>query len=86
MNVLDFFDMSGFFFFNFVISRNTEILIEPNYWLGMYVPYILNKIMVNYPKMSLYPWLSELSVTFNEKIFFLMVDSKNRSLRLLVLR
>ena len=31
------------FFQIFVISRNTEILSALKYWLGMYVPYILNK-------------------------------------------
>ena len=41
INVLDFFDM-GDLFQIFVVSRNTEILTESNYWLGMYVPYILN--------------------------------------------
>ena len=29
------------FFQIFVISRSIEILIETNFWLGMYVPYIL---------------------------------------------
>ena len=28
------------FFQIFVISRNNEIPIKSNYWLGMYVPYI----------------------------------------------
>ena len=26
----------------FLISRSTEILMESNFWLGLYVPYILN--------------------------------------------
>ena len=36
----DFFD-TGYFCNFFVISRNTETMIESNYWLRMYVPYIL---------------------------------------------
>ena len=28
-------------FFQIFMSRNTEILIETNYWLGIYVPHIL---------------------------------------------
>ena len=28
----------------FVISRSAEILIESNFWLGMYVPYILKSM------------------------------------------
>ena len=46
INVLDFFDM-GDLFQIFVVSRNTEILTESNYWLGMYVPYILNWLWVS---------------------------------------
>ena len=41
MNFFGFFDI-GDFFQIFVTSRNTKILMETNYWLGMYVPYILN--------------------------------------------
>ena len=33
-NVLNFSDMGEFFFQIFIISRNTEILMELNYWLG----------------------------------------------------
>ena len=33
----------GWFFQIFVISRNTEIFIETNYWLKMYEPYIFLK-------------------------------------------
>ena len=44
INVLDFSDMDDFFLI-FIISRNTQILIESNYRLGMYVPYILNLLM-----------------------------------------
>ena len=40
INLFDFFDMADFFLI-FVISRNIEILIESNYWLGMYVLSIL---------------------------------------------
>ena len=29
------------FFYFFVISRNTETLIKSNFWLGMYVAYVL---------------------------------------------
>ena len=47
VNVLDFFD-TGDFFQIFVISRNTEILIEWNYWLGMYVPNILKDALYCY--------------------------------------
>ena len=39
-NILDFVDMGNFFQI-FVTSRNTEVLIELNYWLRIYVPYIL---------------------------------------------
>ena len=46
INILDFFDM-GDFFQIFVISRNTEILIEPNYWLGMNVPFIHESLLQN---------------------------------------
>ena len=35
INFLHFFD-TGDFFQIFVISRNTEILIESNYWLGIH--------------------------------------------------
>ena len=31
------------FFKIFVISQSTEIIIEPNFWLSMYVPYIPKK-------------------------------------------
>ena len=41
INVLEVFD-KGDFFQIFVISRSTKILIESNFWLGIYVPYILN--------------------------------------------
>ena len=41
-NVLGIFDM-GDFIQIFVISRNTEILIESNFWLWMYVTYIHKK-------------------------------------------
>ena len=40
INFLDFFDTGDFFQF-FFISRNTKILMETNYWLEMYVQYIL---------------------------------------------
>ena len=43
INVLNFFDMDDFFLIC-LISRNTEILIELNYWLKIYVPYILKKM------------------------------------------
>ena len=43
-HVRDFFDMGDFFQF-FVISQNTEILFESNYWLGIYVPYIFKWIV-----------------------------------------
>ena len=43
INVLDIFD-TGNFFQIFVISRSTEILIESNFWLEMYVTYILKDI------------------------------------------
>ena len=42
INIFDFFEM-GDFLQIFVISRKTEILIESNYWLGMYVPCILKE-------------------------------------------
>ena len=41
INVLDIFD-TGDFFQILIISRSTWILIESNFWLGMYVSYILN--------------------------------------------
>ena len=41
INFLDFYEM-GDFFQIFVMFVNTEIPIELNYWLGMYVSYILN--------------------------------------------
>ena len=41
LNVLDMFDMGNFFQI-FVISRNTDIIIESNFLAGMYVSYILN--------------------------------------------
>ena len=37
INFLDFFEMDDFFQI-FVILRNTEILMELNYWLGIYSP------------------------------------------------
>ena len=40
INVLDIFNM-GDFFQIFVISRTIEILIESNFWLGTYLPQIL---------------------------------------------
>ena len=43
INVFDIFDMSDLFQI-FVISRSAEILIESNFWLGMYVPYILKSM------------------------------------------
>ena len=33
-----------FDFFNFLISQSTEILIESNFLLGIYVPYVFEKI------------------------------------------
>ena len=44
INVFDFFDMRDFFQI-FIISRNIEILIESNYWLGttFRVPCILKE-------------------------------------------
>ena len=41
MNFLNIFDMFDFFQI-FVTSRNTETSIKSNFWLGMYIPYILN--------------------------------------------
>ena len=43
INLLDIVDI-GDFFQIFIISRSTEILIRSNFFLGMYVPYILNWI------------------------------------------
>ena len=40
INVLDIFDVRDFLNI-FVISRSTEILIKSNFWLRMYVLYIL---------------------------------------------
>ena len=40
INVLDIFDMDDFFSI-FIILWSTEILIEWNFWVIMYVPYIL---------------------------------------------
>ena len=37
MNGLNLFNMDDIFHI-FITSRNTEILIDSNYWLGMYVP------------------------------------------------
>ena len=42
INCLDFFD-TGDFFQVFVISRSSKILIESNFWLGMYVRHILER-------------------------------------------
>ena len=30
----------------FVISQNTEILIESNFWLAMYVSYTLKRMLI----------------------------------------
>ena len=41
------------FFQIFVISRNTEMPIESNYWLGMYVVYILKiNVFLFYEKIK----------------------------------
>ena len=42
INLLGIFGM-GEFLQIFIISRSTEVLIESNFWLGMCVPYILNR-------------------------------------------
>ena len=41
INIIDFFNMGVFF--SFFISRNTELLNESKYWLGMYVTCIINR-------------------------------------------
>ena len=45
INVLDIFD-TGDFFYIFVILQSTEILMESNFLLEMYVPYILKLLQI----------------------------------------
>ena len=40
VNILDILNLVNFWKI-FVVMQNTEILIESNFWLGMYVPYVL---------------------------------------------
>ena len=65
----------GDFFRIFVTSRNTEILIESNYWLRLYVPYIL-KFRLEYELH--FELESERSITydspFNHSIILIQVN------------
>ena len=80
INVLVFFD-TGHFFQIFVISRNTEILIESNFWLGMYSPCILNhsetrvKDILCFFSLYFYPLVNDILVMRRRRgVFVLIVD------------
>ena len=43
INILDVFNMVAFFYF---CCTSNKILIELNFWLGMYVPYFLSFLFI----------------------------------------
>ena len=66
INFLEIFDIGGFFQ-TFFITRSTEIVIELNFWLGIYVPYIL-EFNIKYSPILYYS--NSLSIIFSSLAYY----------------
>ena len=72
INVLDMFHINDFFQILFIL-RSIGILIGSNFWLGMYVPYVLKygRLIILWNKVSLIglPHIRKIGKFFYNKLY-----------------